>query len=62
MMRASFLLPLFLLACSEPQEAEFSTESEKTEAPVRDVDEIPVDEGAAAAVGEDDDAPAEGEE
>jgi hypothetical protein len=59
----SRLLPLALLglaACQQPStnDAAVSEEQKQLDAPVKDVDDIPVDENAAAAVGEGDDAPA----
>ena len=60
MIRAAPLLPLLLLACSEPPQ-QGNADEPVAEAPVKDIDEIPVDENAAAAVGEGDDAPAAGE-
>jgi hypothetical protein len=54
------LLPLFVLAaCQQPStnDAAISEEQKQLEAPVKDVDDIPVDENAAATVGEGDDAP-----
>ena len=63
MMRLASALPLLLIACSEPEESTNNASSEQAtiEAPVKDIDAIPVDENAAAAVGANDDAPATGE-
>jgi hypothetical protein len=63
MIRLACLAPLALIACQQPSDpARNATEAQRQlEAPVTDVDAVPVDENAAAAIGEDDDAPAEGE-
>jgi len=63
MTRFAFLLPLALAACQKPAEpSSNATEAQRQlDAPIKDVDAVPVDETAAAAVGEGDDAPASGE-
>ena len=63
MIRFALALPLALLACSAPEENSnrATKEQEQLEAPIKDIEEVPADENAAAAVGEGDDAPAAGE-
>ena len=63
-MRTTLLLPLALLACQGPPESNQTNAAEaqqQLDAPVKDVDAIPADETAAAAVGEGDDAPPVGQ-
>lgn len=59
MMRLVPLLLFALSACQNeaPAANNAMLEQQQAEAPVRDVDVIPADENAAAAVGEGDDAP-----
>jgi hypothetical protein len=59
-MKAQLFFALFALAsCQQPSGnvANEAAEQKQLDAPVTDVDAIPVDETAAAAVGENDDAP-----
>ncbi|HEV2569801.1 hypothetical protein [Sphingomonas sp.] len=60
MTRVLLLLSMLLAACQQPStnDAAASEEQKRLDAPVEDVDALPVDETAAAAVGEGDGAPA----
>lgn len=59
MTRVLLLLPILLASCQQPStnDAAVSEEQKQLDAPVKDVDALPVDETAAAAVGEGDGAP-----
>jgi hypothetical protein len=59
MTRFAPLALIALAACQQPStnDAAVSEEQKQLDAPVKDIDDIPVDENAAAAVGEGDDAP-----